>query len=139
VVIGARLTGTARWAQSKAAQRARSRQTFGKPIADRQAIQWMLADSEIEIEQMYLMVLKTAWLIDKGLDARKDAAMVKSFAPQAACRVLDRTIQVHGGIGFLKDSRFGQLYFQGRIAQVAEGSVEMMKMTIAREVLRAQA
>ncbi|MCG6203397.1 acyl-CoA dehydrogenase family protein [Rhodopseudomonas sp. HC1] len=135
-VIGARLTGTARWAQTQAAKRARERETFGKPLSERQAIQWMLAESEMDLEQSRLMVYKTAWMLDHGLDARKEAAMVKCFAPLAACRVIDRAIQIHGGLGVLQESRFGQLYFQSRIAQVAEGTTEVMKMTIAREVLR---
>lgn len=135
-VIGARLTGTARWAQTQAAKRARERETFGKPLAERQAIQWMLAESEMDLEQSRLMVYKTAWMLDRGLDARKEAAMVKCFAPLAACRVIDRAIQIHGGLGVLRENRFGQLYFQSRIAQVAEGTTEVMKMTIAREVLR---
>jgi alkylation response protein AidB-like acyl-CoA dehydrogenase len=65
--------------------------------------------------------------------------MVKCFAPLAACRVIDRAIQIHGGLGVLKENRFGQLYFQSRIAQIAEGSTEVMKMTIAREALRSYA
>ena len=135
-VIGARLTGTARWAQVQAAKRAKSRETFGKPLAERQAIQWMLAESELDLEQSRLMVYKAAWMLDQGLDARKEAAMVKCFAPLASCRVIDRAMQIHGGLGMVKESRFGQLYFQGRIAQVAEGTTEVMKMAIAREVLR---
>lgn len=135
-VIGARLAGTANWAQERAVERARERETFGKPLAERQAIQWMLADSAMDLEQMRLMVYKTAWLIDNGRDARKEAAMVKCFAPLATCRVIDRAIQIHGGMGVVKESRFGQLYFQSRIAQVAEGTTEIMKLTIAREVLK---
>jgi alkylation response protein AidB-like acyl-CoA dehydrogenase len=135
-VIGARLGGTARWAQGQAVKRARERETFGKPLAERQAIQWMIAESEMDVEQIRLMAYKTAWLLDNGRDARKEAAMVKCFAPVAACRVFDRTIQIHGGLGVLKESRFGQLYFGARIAQIAEGSTEVMKMTIAREALK---
>jgi alkylation response protein AidB-like acyl-CoA dehydrogenase len=90
----------------------------------------------MDIEQIHLLAYKAAWMLDKGLDARKQAAMVKCLAPLAACRVIDRTIQIHGGLGVLRESRFGQLYFQSRIAQVAEGTTEMMKLTIAREVLK---
>jgi alkylation response protein AidB-like acyl-CoA dehydrogenase len=136
---GARLGGTARWAQAQAVKRAKERITFGEPLAERQAVQWMLAESEMDVEQIRLMAYKTAWMLDKGLDARKEAAMVKCFAPVAACRVIDRAIQIHGGLGVLKENRFGQLYFQSRIAQIAEGSTEVMKMTIAREVLRSYA
>jgi alkylation response protein AidB-like acyl-CoA dehydrogenase len=136
VVIGARKAGAARWAQNEALKRAKSRQAFGKPIAEHQAIQWMLAESEIDIEQIQLMVYKTAWKMDQGLDVRKEAAMVKCFAPIAACRVIDRAIQVHGGIGLLKKTRLGNLYWSSRVSQIAEGSTEIMKLTIAREALR---
>ena len=74
-------------------------------------------------------------MIDKGKDARKEAAMVKCFVPQAVCRIIDRSIQIHGGLGVCKMSRLGELYFISRIGQIAEGSVEMMKMTIARSIL----
>ena len=137
-VIGARLGGLARWAQEQSSRRAHKRETFGQALADRQAIQWMLADSEIDIEQIRLMAYKTAWMIDKGIDARKEAAMVKCFAPVAACRVIDRAIQIHGGLGLVQESRLGQLYFIARIAQIAEGSTEVMKMTIAKEALKSR-
>ena len=135
-VIGARLIGVARWAQEQAVKRAKERVTFGKPLAERQAIQWMLADSEMDLEQGRLMVYKTAWMLDQGLDARKEAAMVKCFAPLANGRVIDRTMQIFGGLGMTKETRFGQLYFQGRISRIAEGTTEVMMMTIAREALR---
>ncbi|MBR0896728.1 acyl-CoA/acyl-ACP dehydrogenase [Bradyrhizobium tropiciagri] len=134
-VIGARLLGTGRWAQQRAIERARERKTFGAVLAERQAIQWMIAESEMELEQAKLLVYKTAWMIDRGRDARKEAAMVKCITPQVTCRVIDRAMQIHGGIGMLEESRFGQLYFQSRIAQVAEGTTEIMKGAVAREVL----
>lgn len=136
-VIGARLGGSGRWAQSKAVAYARKRETFGKPLADRQAIQFMLAESEIDLEQIQMMAYKAAWMIDNGRDARREAAMVKCFAPVASSRVLDRAIQIHGGIGLTKESRLARMYFQCRTAQIAEGTTEIMKMTIAREVMKA--
>ena len=135
-VIAARLVGIAQWAQRQAVQYARERQTFGKPLADRQAIQWMLAESEMDVEQLRLLVYKSAWMLDAGLDARKEVAMVKGLAPVVSARVIDRAMQIHGGLGLVKESRLAQLYFEARIAQVAEGTTEMMKLTVAREVLR---
>ncbi len=135
-VIAARLVGAARWAQRKAIAYARERSTFGRPLADRQAIQWMVAESEMDIEQLRLLVYKTAWMVDQGVDARKEVAMVKCLAPVVAARVIDRAIQVHGGLGLVQETRLIQLHSHARIAQVAEGSTEMMKLTVAREVMR---
>jgi alkylation response protein AidB-like acyl-CoA dehydrogenase len=135
-VIGARLTGTGRWAQAQAVKRARERKTFGEALSERQAIQWMLAESEMELEQCNLMVYKTAWMLDKGLDARKEAAMVKCFTPVATCRIIDRSIQIHGGMGVVRENRLTELYAQARIGQIAEGATEVMKLAIAREVIK---
>jgi len=135
-VIGARFTGIAAWAQRKAAEYAMNRSTFGRPLADRQAVQWMLSESEMDIEQLRLLVYKTAWMLDEGQEARKQVAMVKCLGPVVSARVIDRAIQIHGGLGLVKETRLAQPYFSSRIAQVAEGSTEMMKLTIAREVLR---
>lgn len=107
-VIGARLTGMAAWAQRKAVAYAKERSTFGKPLAERQAIQWMLAESEMDIEQLRLLVYKTAWLLDQGIDARKEVAMVKCLAPVVSTRVIDRAIQIHGGLGLVKETRLAQ-------------------------------
>jgi alkylation response protein AidB-like acyl-CoA dehydrogenase len=135
-VIGARLVGMAAWAQRKAIAYAKERTTFGEPLAERQAVQWMLADSEMDIEQLRLLVYKAAWTLDQGRDARKEVAMVKCLAPVVSARVIDRAIQIHGGLGLVKETRLAQLYFNARITQVAEGSTEMMKLTVAREVLK---
>jgi len=137
-VIGARLVGMAAWAQGKAVAYAKERSTFGRPLADRQAVQWMLAESEMDIEQLRLLVYKTAWTLDQGRDARKEVAMVKCLAPVVSARVIDRAMQIHGGLGLVKEARLPQLYFNARITQIAEGSTEMMKLTIAREILRQQ-
>lgn len=134
-VIAARLVGTAQWALDQAVRRAKERQTFGAALSDRQGIQWMLAEAAMDVEQLRLLVYKAAWMVDEGLDARKDVAMVKCLAPVVAGRVIDRSMQIHGGLGMVKETRLAQLYFEARISQVAEGSTEMMKTTVAREVI----
>ena len=96
----------------------------------------MVGESEMDIEQLRLLVYKTAWIVDQGADARKEVAMVKCLAPVVAARVIDRAIQVHGGLGLVQETRLIQLHSHARIAQVAEGSTEMMKLTVAREVMR---
>jgi alkylation response protein AidB-like acyl-CoA dehydrogenase len=136
VMIGARLLGGARWAQERAIDYAKQRTTFGKPLSDRQAIQWMLAESQIDIENMRGLVYETARAIDDGGDPRREAAMVKCFAPLASARVVDNAIQIHGGIGLTEESGLPYLYAEARISRLAEGSTEVMKMIIARSLLK---
>ena len=133
--IAARLTGLAAWAQARAAEYARERETFGKRLAERQAIQWMIAESEMDIAQLRLLVYDAAAMLDRDIDARKEVAMAKCVAPVVAARVIDRAIQIHGGLGLVKQTRLTALYSIARVAQVAEGSTEMMKLVIGREVL----
>lgn len=135
VMIGARLLGGACWAQEKAVEYAMNRVAFGSPISDRQAIQWMLADNQIDIQNMRQMVYETARAIDDGVDARREAAMVKCFTPVASARVVDNAIQVHGGMGLIEESGLPHLYAEARIARLAEGSTEVMKTIIARTLL----
>ena len=136
VAIGARHVGTAQWAQSRAIAKAKERSTFGEPLANRQAIQWMIADSEMELEQLRCLVYKAAWMVDRGIDARKEVAMVKALAPAVGSNVIDRSIQIHGGMGLVEQTRLIQLLGEARVARIAEGTSETMKMTVAREALR---
>lgn len=134
-VIGMGAIGLAQRCQDIAIKYAGGRKTFGKRLAEHQAIQWKIADSAMKIETGRLLAYKAAWKIDQGEDARLEAAMAKAYCPEMACRVIDRSIQILGGIGLLKESRLGEAFFQNRISLVAEGSVEMMKRTIARTLL----
>jgi len=134
-VIGMGAVGTAQRALDTAVDYAKKRVTFGQRLADQQAIQWMLAESEIDLNMGRLLCYQSAAKIDAGGDARKEAAMVKAFCPQMATRVIDRAIQVLGGVGGLKESRLPEAYFMYRLGMIAEGSVEMMKMTIAKSLL----
>ncbi|WP_313805860.1 acyl-CoA dehydrogenase family protein [Sphingobium sp.] len=136
VAIGAGYIGKMRWAQRRAIARAKERETFGKPLADRQAIQWMIAENEIEIEQLSNMVYKAAWLLDQGRDPRSEVAMVKAVAAVYGGNVVDRAIQIHGGLGVIEQTRLIQLAGEARVGRIAEGSTEAMKMIIAKEALR---
>ncbi|CAN5773163.1 3-(aryl)acrylate reductase AcdA [soil metagenome] len=134
-VISAGAVGIANRCLSIAASYANERKTFGAPLADRQAIQWMLADSATDVATGRLLAHIAADKIDRGEDARVEAAMAKAYCPRMACRVIDRTIQVLGGIGTLMESRLRDAYFHQRILCIAEGSEEAMKMTVAKSVL----
>ncbi len=108
---------------------------FGKPIAGNQAIQWMLADSAVEIHAARLMVYDAAWKMDQGKRASLEAAMVKVFASEMANRVADRVLQIHGGMGYMKESPVERAYRDARILRIYEGTSEVQRMIIAEELL----
>ncbi len=112
------------------------RQQFGKPIAANQAIQWMLADSAVEIHAARLMVYDAAWKLDQGKRASTEAAMVKVFASEMANRVADRVLQIHGGMGYMKESPVERAYRDARILRIYEGTSEVQRMIIAEELLK---
>jgi alkylation response protein AidB-like acyl-CoA dehydrogenase len=115
---------------------ARTRVQFGRPIAANQAIQWMLADSAVEIHAARLMVYDAAWKLDQGRRPSLEAAMVKVFASEMAGRVVDRVLQIHGGIGYMKDSPVERAYRDTRILRVYEGTSEVQRMIVAEELLK---
>lgn len=134
-VISAGAVGSAQRCLDTAIDYAKKRHTFGAALADRQAIQFRLAEMATEIQMGRMLTYHAAWKIDNGEDARVEAAMAKAYCPKMACDVIDRTIQILGGIGLLKENRLTDAFFVNRISQVAEGSVEMMKQTIAKSLL----
>jgi acyl-CoA dehydrogenase len=115
---------------------AKQRVTFGKPLADRQAIQWMIADSFVELHAARLMVYNAAAKAETGADFRQEAYMAKYYADEMAFRVADRCMQVHGGIGLTTDLPIERMWRQQRSFRITEGASEVMKMVIARGVLR---
>ncbi|HUG55933.1 MAG TPA: acyl-CoA dehydrogenase family protein [Candidatus Limnocylindrales bacterium] len=115
---------------------AKRRAQFGRPIAANQAIQWMLADSAVEIHAARLMVREAAWKMDQGRRASNEAAMVKVFASEMAGRVADRVLQIHGGMGYMKDSPVERAYRDARILRIYEGTSEVQRMIIAEELLK---
>ena len=85
-------------------EHARQRVTFGEPIANRQAIQWMVADSAVEIEALRWLVLAAAWQVDQGLDSRQSQSMAKLYGGVKANEIVDRVLQMHGGMGYTWES-----------------------------------
>ncbi len=133
---GARALGVAQRCLEMAVSYAKLRVTFGKPLADRQAIQFMLVDSHVELHAARLMVYQAASKIDAGEDARQEAYICKSFADEMAFKVADRCMQIHGGIGLTKDLPIEKFWRQQRSYRITEGATEVMKMVIARNVLK---
>ncbi len=115
---------------------ARQREQFGAPIASFQAIQWMMADSMTEIAAAQKLIERAAWLKDQGRAHTSEASMAKLFASESAARIVDRAVQVHGGYGFVHEFRVEQLYRDARITRIYEGTSEIQRVVIARNLLR---
>ena len=133
---GARALGVAQRCLDMATSYAKQRVTFGKPLAERQAVQFMLVDSYVELKAARLMVYEAAVKSDAGTADRVDAYVAKSYADEMAFRVADRCMQIHGGIGLTKDLPIERFWRQQRSFRITEGATEVMKMVIARHLLR---
>jgi acyl-CoA dehydrogenase len=139
----ARLTHCMRWlgaaarAVEIATRYALERQAFGKRLSEHQAVQWMLADSAIEIHASRLMTLQAAWLLDRGDEARQETSMCKVFVAEAVGRVIDRCIQICGALGISRDLLLERLYRDVRAFRIYDGPSEVHRMVIARHVLKA--
>ena len=115
---------------------ARERQQFRRPIADFQAIQWMIADSETELHASQLLVDHAAACKEADEAFTQPASMAKLFATEAANRIAYRAVQIHGGSGYINECRVEQLYRDARITTIYEGTSEIQRLVIAREALR---
>ncbi len=133
--IGAISVGLAQAAFEFAVNYARERKAFGKPLAEQQAIQWMLADAATEIEIARTMLYKTAWLKEQGRNYNKEAAMAKMFATEMAERVCRNAIQIHGGFGYSSEYPVERIYRDARLMTIGEGTSEIQRLVIARHVL----
>jgi alkylation response protein AidB-like acyl-CoA dehydrogenase len=128
--------GIAERALQMAIDYANVRETFGKPIGANQAIQWMIADSETELEAARWLVLRAAWSVDEGLDPRHTSSMCKLFGASAVNRIIDRVLQIHGGMGYTRELPIERWYRQVRLFRIFEGTDEMLRLIIARDLLR---
>jgi acyl-CoA dehydrogenase len=130
--------GIAQAAVELAIDWAKQRVTFGAPLADRQAIQWMIADSEMEIRAARLLVQQTAARADAGQDIKVDASVCKVFGTETAGRVVDRCIQILGGMGVAQEMPLERWYRELRIKRIGEGPSEVHRMVLARQLLGGQ-
>ncbi len=134
--IAAQALGIARAAHEEAIAYAKDRKAFGQPIASFQAIQFMLADMATEIEAARLLVWRAAALKDQGVRFSAEAAMAKLYASEMSERVTSRAIQIHGGLGYMKECDAERHWRDSRITQIYEGTSEIQRLVIARELLR---
>jgi acyl-CoA dehydrogenase len=133
IAIGA--VGIARTAMELASQYALKRVQFGVPIARHQAIQFMLADMAKDIEAARLLVYKAAWLADQGIRNSKEASIAKAFAADMAMRVTTDAVQIYGAMGYTKWHPVEKLMRDAKVIQIYEGSAQVMRMIIARQLL----
>lgn len=114
----------------------RERQAFGKPIAEFQAVQWMLAEMAADTYAMENMIYRTAWMCDQGLRFSREAAICKMFCSEALDRIVDKAVQIHGGMGYSKEMWPERFYRDSRINRIFEGTNEIQRVVIARDLLR---
>jgi alkylation response protein AidB-like acyl-CoA dehydrogenase len=133
--IGALGVGIAQGAFEHAAAYARSRKQFDQPIANFQAIQWMLADSAVEIDAARLLVQRAAFLKDQGAEVTRASSMAKLYASETAVRVANRAVQIHGGYGYVKEYPVERAYRDAKICTIGEGTSEIQRLVIARQLL----
>ncbi|MBC2743830.1 MAG: acyl-CoA dehydrogenase family protein [Desulfosarcina sp.] len=133
--IGAQALGIAQAALEEAVRYARQRQQFGVPIQRHQAIQTMIADMATQVDAARLMVYRAAALKDKNLPFSKESAMAKLFASEAATRVTDLAVQIHGGYGYSKSYPVERYYRDARVTRIYEGTSEIHRIVIAKSVL----
>jgi alkylation response protein AidB-like acyl-CoA dehydrogenase len=136
ILIAGLTVGIARAAFEEALAYAQERQAFGKPIANFQAIQWMLADAATEIHAARLMVYHAAYLKDSGKPFSQHACMAKLFASEMAERVCRNAIQIFGGYGYSREYPVERLYRDVRLMAIGEGTSEINRLVIARHIMR---
>jgi alkylation response protein AidB-like acyl-CoA dehydrogenase len=135
VSIAAMALGLGEGALSMAVQYAKDRKQFGKPIADFQAIQWMLADSKTELDAAALLTYRAACLADSGKRYSQEASMAKLFASEAASRACNRALQIHGGYGYTREFNVERHLRDAKICEIGEGTSEVQRIVIAKHVL----
>jgi len=128
--------GVAVAAHRMAIAHARQRSTFGVPLAQRQAIQWMLADAEVELRAARWLIWDGAWKADRGEDARVEASIAKLHSSEVLGRVIDAAVQIHGGYGVSKEFPLERWYREARVRRIGEGPSEVHRMVIARSLFR---
>jgi len=137
VGIAALSVGIAQGALDASLKYSKERVQFGKPIGDFQGIQWKLADMATEINAARLLTQKAAWMKTKGMNINLAASQAKLFASEAAVRATNEAVQIHGGYGFIKDFPVEKLYRDVKLMTIGEGTSEVQKMVIARNLLSA--
>lgn len=134
VIAAAFAVGLARAAFDQTLRYAKQRVAFGQPIGKFQGIQWMLCDMAVELEAAKLLTYQAAWKADQGLPFIGEASMAKLYASEAATRIANHAVQIHGGIGFMMESDIQRFYRDCKLLEIGEGTSQIQRNTIARQL-----
>jgi butyryl-CoA dehydrogenase len=134
--LGAGCLGGAQAALDASVKWAKTRHLFGKPIAHRQSIQFMIADMAIEIEALRSLIYRTAWLVDTGQPYIREGAICKVYSSEVLHRCVDKAVQIHGGMGYMRDYYIERMYRDARITEIFEGTSEIQRYVIASNIFR---
>lgn len=135
VAIGALAVGLAQGCLDESLKYARERKQFGRPIAEFQAIQFKLADLAVSADLARLAVYRAAWMKDEGLPFKKEAAIAKLYSTEVAVTATREAVQIHGGYGFINEFPVARFYRDAKVLEIGEGTSEVQRMIIARELL----
>ncbi len=135
ICIGAMASGIHKACLEESLKYSQGRVQFGKPISSFQAIQWMLAEMATELEAAEQLIFRAAWLRDQGRPFTKEASMAKLFATEAANRAAYKAVQIHGGYGYSREYTVERLYRDVRVTTIYEGTSEIQRIVIARNLL----
>jgi alkylation response protein AidB-like acyl-CoA dehydrogenase len=136
LTVGAASVGGAQAALDWAVRWAKTRRQFGAPLADKQSVQWMIADMATEIEALRSLVYRVAWMVDTGQPFTRQAAMCKLYGSEIASRAIDMALQIHGGLGYSRDFPIERAFRDARIGEIYEGTSEIQRYIIARGIFR---
>ncbi len=136
VGIAALSLGAAKEVTDLSVLHSKQRVQFGKPLARLQAIQWMLAEMATSVYAMDTMVYRTAWMYDEGKNITQEAAIAKLFCSEELAKCADHAVQIHGGMGYMRDYPIERFYRDARITRIFEGTNEIQKLVIARDELK---
>src|SRR6202011_3600169 len=138
ISIAALAVGTAQGAYEAALRYSKHRKQFGRFISEFQTIQNKLADMATSIDAARLLTYRAGWMKDNGDRVTKESAMAKLFASEIAVRVADEALQIHGGYGFIKDYPVEKFYRDVKLCTIGEGTSEIQRMVIARQLLKSE-
>ncbi|MEW5945201.1 MAG: acyl-CoA dehydrogenase family protein [bacterium] len=132
--IGATAAGVTERVMKKSLQYSKERVTFGKPLSERQAVQWMIADIATELECLRWMLYSTAWKVERGERCAAETSIVKLFGSEAVWRAVDAAVQIYGGMGLMRETGLERYLRKMRVLRIVEGTSEIQRRLIAREI-----
>ena len=138
ISIAALSIGMAQGAYDAALRYAKLRRQFGRPISEFQAIQHKLVDMAVDLDAARLLNYRAAWMLDRGMRVTRESAMAKLFASEAAVRIANEAVQIHGGYGFIKDYPVEKFYRDVKLCTIGEGTSEIQRLVIARQLLKSR-